>query len=247
MLSFSRLVFIMSLCLLWLLSASTNGEETDNDIVYTDSLGQWYLGWVEPYRSAYGQDLLAMCFTNEQTTEGLIRIHVKSRDGLDTYRQTVFTKRTEFYESYFEPLKFFEYQPNRDTAVYQFFLLTEIEYGTGSYKNEAFYVVTPDGEVRDLPFRANENLRKPKLGEGESVKKSGRYFLCPDNLLYVYYIWNKGDGNCCPTAGRVSTTLEIFRDSLDGSFYMQPVETERVPYVHPVDEGKYDLRAQGCR
>ena len=80
--------------------------------------------------------------------------------------------------------------------------------GTGNFHLEYYFVFDPKTR---LPVRLSlvpiEAKLKEILPEGMAVWKGGGFNIV--TLSYNHSVWQKGDGNCCPSAGRVSMKLEI--------------------------------------
>jgi hypothetical protein len=152
----------------------------------------------------------------------------------------IFEKKSEMGNSDFAKLKFFNTIPQGDSVPQQFFYLNDQQLGTGAYKLEWIYHISANNMVCEVPLRPNPTIAKLKLNSGEKRYKPGFIVARDDTLYHVSYIWNDGDGNCCPNAGRVTGTMRIYRDPDNpGRFYRQFINMERVPYSHPVDQTKY--------
>ena len=48
-----------------------------------------------------------------------------------------------------------------------------------------------------------------RLAAGEGVWKGEQVILTGEGLAFEFWIWGDGDGNCCPSRGRVSGSFAI--------------------------------------
>ncbi len=95
------------------------------------------------------------------------------------------------------------------------FVVTEVWYGTANLTRHHVFVEHKDrlipvkwvSPVETLPWRFLEGQGVWK-GIGMSSKAAAER---PNSTLeFGFHIWNKGDGNCCPTGGSVSGELGLF-------------------------------------
>ena len=54
---------------------------------------------------------------------------------------------------------------------------------------------------------------KRELKQGEGVWKGTALSFSDDKIEFEFYIWNEGDANCCPTAGKVRGTYKIVKEN----------------------------------
>lgn len=103
-------------------------------------------------------------------------------------------------------------------------------YGTGSYRGDSAYELDDDAGMRAVAFEPAPlgYARLVKAGvegayslEGEGVWKGEQNTIHKpepgawQQLSFTFYIWNKGDGNANPTAGRVDGAYKVFRGEGD--------------------------------
>lgn len=85
--------------------------------------------------------------------------------------------------------------------------------GTGNFHLEYYFVF--DSKI-GMPVRLSlepiDAKLKELLPEGRAVWKGGGFDIA--TLRYEHSVWQKGDGNCCPSAGRVSMKLTIQDNAL---------------------------------
>jgi hypothetical protein len=92
--------------------------------------------------------------------------------------------------------------------------ITEIMYGTGVFtEDHVYYLDFEDVEpkLEEVEFVPASESFKPYLAKGEGVWKGVYSRLTDDGFFFDFCIWKDGDGNCCPSAGRVTGTYKIER------------------------------------
>lgn len=78
--------------------------------------------------------------------------------------------------------------------------------GTGSLFYEKYFIIDPDTGLPDvLDMSLIEETLKELLPPKHGIWKGGSFSL--RNLSYVSPVWKDGDGNCCPSGGRVEIKL----------------------------------------
>lgn len=83
--------------------------------------------------------------------------------------------------------------------------------GSGGFTTEAIFWIAPDGGVHRVDSEQAERACENKVKDGEFLLAGGPEILLFSNgaLRFEFLIANKGDPNCCPTAGRMSGTYRI--------------------------------------
>lgn len=231
----------ISFLFLILLLPSLCYSQNDDSFAFQEDCN-WKLMWKKEIETLKGKKLIFLNYSCRKIGEFQSRLIVnKQRDNkytLSKYEQ-VFKFNTIMGNSYFEEPVFFEYKPINDTSYKQFFVLQDIQFGTGNYKKEWIFHIHSNGEINEVNFIVNPVVTKLELNPKEGVWKPGSKYFKNDSLYHIHYIWNEGDGNCCPSAGRVTTNYDIVK--VDSNEYIYQVRNyERVPYVHPIDANKYD-------
>lgn len=85
--------------------------------------------------------------------------------------------------------------------------------GTGNFHIEYYFLFDEDTR---LPVPLNLDVIDQRLAtllpEGRAVWKGGGFDI--ESLTYSSPVWQEGDGNCCPSAGRVTMQLNIEENEL---------------------------------
>ena len=99
----------------------------------------------------------------------------------------------------------------------QIIQITELIYGTGSYKEEHIFTTSSGKELAaDLKLDevelipASESFKK-NLAKGEGVWKGVDSTFTDDGLFFDFDIWKEGDANCCPSAGQIKGAYKLER------------------------------------
>lgn len=82
--------------------------------------------------------------------------------------------------------------------------------GTGGFAEENVFALNRDNSLE--PVKMNTEA-KIELRPGEGVWKGTMNRFSDSRLSFEYYIWNEGDANCCPTAGRVTGTYKLTKET----------------------------------
>lgn len=106
--------------------------------------------------------------------------------------------------SYFDQVTSFRYKGN------QFLHVPLIYTGTGHIRKDRIYCVLPSSALQEITFQPAPEAFSKHLKKGEGVWKGENDFFSDERLAFEFYIWKEGDGNCCPSAGRVTGTYQIF-------------------------------------
>jgi hypothetical protein len=80
--------------------------------------------------------------------------------------------------------------------------------GTGAQREDEVLYLGPTGDMRPVAFRQAPDALASILAPGEGVWK-GAFYEFADELRFEFSVWREGDGNCCPTGGRVTGTYVL--------------------------------------
>jgi hypothetical protein len=154
-------------------------------------------------------------FAGINGTPMLVALH-RGKDGAD--RLTVWRQEGDKYRllkllegpetpdmGMFDTINVFHYQG------YPFLHIRFLYSGTGGFSKENVFALNLDNSLESAKMNTEP---KVELRPGEGVWK-GVMNRFSDNLLsFEYYIWNKGDANCCPAAGRVTGTYKLTKEPI---------------------------------
>ncbi len=120
----------------------------------------------------------------------------------------------------------------------QLIQITEEYYGTGHLTEEHVFttVVTPVSDLKFAPglkldeveFVPADALFKERLAKGEGVWKGVTSTFTGQGLYFDFAIWKDGDGNCCPSAGKVAGAYKLERKP-DGGLRISMDTCKREP------------------
>jgi hypothetical protein len=108
--------------------------------------------------------------------------------------------------SYFDQVTSFRYKDN------QFLHVPLIYTGTGHIRKDRIYCVLPSIALQEITFQPAPEGFSKHLKKGEGIWKGENDYFSDERLAFEFYIWKEGDGNCCPSAGKVTGTYKIFGD-----------------------------------
>jgi HEAT repeat protein/uncharacterized protein YecT (DUF1311 family) len=158
--------------------------------------------------ATYNQNELYVTLHKGKDRPDLLRIWRKTDD-----RYAIAKEMTagENDGAYFDQVSAFSYNITRDQRE-QFIHVPLIFSGTGHYREDTIYCILPDLSLQEIVIEPAPDWFADKLKPGEGVWKGEILSLSSDKLEFEFYIWNEGDANCCPTAGRVKGTYKIVGD-----------------------------------
>jgi hypothetical protein len=81
--------------------------------------------------------------------------------------------------------------------------------GTGDLHDDEVLHLGTTGDLTAVDFVQAPEALASKLAPGEGVWKGARYDFADDELTFEFFVWKQGDGNCCPTGGRVTGTYAL--------------------------------------
>lgn len=95
--------------------------------------------------------------------------------------------------------------PRRFTWRGQAFLhLSVLLSGTGAIHDDEVLHLSTTGDLTPVAFVQAPEALASRLAPGEGVWKGAFYEFADDELGFEFFVWKKGDGNCCPTGGRIT-------------------------------------------
>lgn len=82
--------------------------------------------------------------------------------------------------------------------------------GSGGFINDTIFWMAPDGTMHQIDFEDAADAYEHKVDAEEIVLAGGSGVNCNEGKLkFEFYIANKADPHCCPTAGKVSGNYTI--------------------------------------
>ena len=152
---------------------------------------------------AFNQD--GIFITVHAGVVNVIRIFIEDKSGLHLL------KEIKAPYAFIPRPQVFYYKPEGEKRSRQFIHITEVAHGTGHFTTEHIFHVAYDGRILLHPVNLISPVQtlSPQFNSGEGVWKGVHTELSDHGLFFEFYIWNEGDGNCCPTAGRVIGTYKI--------------------------------------
>jgi hypothetical protein len=82
--------------------------------------------------------------------------------------------------------------------------------GSGAFVTEAIFWIAPDRTLHSVVFEQAGRAYENRVNQEEFVLTGGPGILfSEDGLRFEFFIANKGDSSCCPTAGKISGTYKV--------------------------------------
>ena len=147
-----------------------------------------------------------------------IRVAVYARQA-GGYRLERVLLRNNTDDTFFEDPKWIgvssETYGGKSSHQVKLFTVTEVWFGTGQLTRHHVFAEHKDrlipvkwvSPVETLPWRLLEGQAVWKgIGMASKAATEGS----DSTVEFGFYVWNKGDGNCCPTGGRVCGELGLF-------------------------------------
>jgi hypothetical protein len=106
--------------------------------------------------------------------------------------------------------------------------VTEIAYGTGHLATEHVFTPTYDLTLEEVEFIPAHESYKTHLARGEGWQFEANTFT-DNGLFFRFFIGKEGDGNCCPSAGKVTGTYKLERSRRDGGLRISMDTFKREP------------------
>lgn len=158
-----------------------------------------------------------------------LALHQMVGDGTDRERIYISDGRFDGIEL----LRLPTFNADGQRIGWEWFCFIEFTYsGTGYAHNDQLYHLERDGTINRVNWKpagkagACDGL---KFQPGQGVWKGEQHFASTDaqqmsELGFVFYIWNKNDGNCCPTGGVVKGAYHVQVPAKDGDAYKLVVD-----------------------
>jgi hypothetical protein len=111
----------------------------------------------------------------------------------------------------------------------QLIVVTELFPGTAHLREEHVFLVRSDSGrgLEDVEFVSAPMSLDRLLRPGEGVWKGAHNDFSDTSIAFTFYIWKEGDGNCCPTAGKVVGTYAL--ELHDSTFRITAKHSKRLP------------------
>ena len=110
---------------------------------------------------------------------------------------------------WFEAPRWFRHDVVDSDRGVQFVAVARGVDGTGAFHDEHVWSIDHRGVVTPVDFVPAPKSYTPALAAGEQICKGEGDHFADGLLTFVFEIWKPGDGNCCPTAGRVTGTYRV--------------------------------------
>jgi len=137
-----------------------------------------------------------------------------------------------------------------------------VSYFTGSAVTHATSdtILAVEQSAGELPTLTEVQVESPErryralLTPGESVQNPVAFDLADDHVEWSVAIWNEGDGHCCPTAGAIRGTFELFEDRQfddatkrwTSTWRMTAADAQREALARPAPPTRPATIRQGC-
>jgi HEAT repeat protein len=95
-----------------------------------------------------------------------------------------------------------------------FIQISEEFSGTSGFVKQTIFAVQPDNTLVPVQIQDADDWYKDKLKPGETIMNGWSLSATDPKLEFMFYIWNKDDGHCCPTAGIVNGTFKIAKSTI---------------------------------
>jgi HEAT repeat protein len=160
---------------------------------------------VDSMQQTKGRNGVPIVVTRRRGKDRPDRITIWKQDG-DLYRRLNIMQVEDAEIASYELPDIFRY--NGDNFIH----ITLVYSGTAHSVTESVFAIRSDNTLAEVLF-PNIVGEKVQLKPGEGVWKGVSTRLSDDKLEFEYFIWNEGDANCCPTAGSVTGTLKVSKQT----------------------------------
>lgn len=176
-------------------------------LCYLDQWGDWLVTYHDGKTERHGREKYHSRAAIYRQTEAGFRLQAQWFSGDASHLE-----KPRFFATYI------------DDDYHQLLWMPGRVYGTGSYRQDAVFELPAKGAMKPVAFEPAPigYLRLHKAGlpeavllEGEGVWKGKVNVIHQpepggdDQMSFTFYVWNKGDGNANPTAGRVDGAYKI--------------------------------------
>lgn len=112
--------------------------------------------------------------------------------------------KTMTSDGFEEPMLFFYQGEN-------FIHVSTTPAGSGGFETDTIFWIAPDDTMHEIDSENAADAYEIKVDKAEMVLAGGSGVNCTGGKLgFEFYIANDDDPHCCPTAGKVTGTYEIF-------------------------------------
>ena len=120
---------------------------------------------------------------------------------------------------YFLRPQFFWIDVGKSGSRCHLFHVTEVEYGTGHFNKEHIFSINVSGDLVKVEFTPASSTYQTRLNPNEGIWKGEVNKFSEQGLFFEFYIWNKGDANCCPSGGKVTGEYKIVETEFGSQRY----------------------------
>ena len=178
-------------------------------LCYLDQWGDWLLTYHDGKTERHGREKYHSRAAIYRQTEAGFRLQAQWFSGDVSHLE-----KPRFFGTFI------------DDDYHQLLWIPGRVYGIGSYRQDAAFELPDKGAMKPVVFEPAPigYLRLHKAGaaeavvlEGEGVRKGEINMIhkptpgADDQMSFTFYMWNKGDGNANPTAGRVDGAYKIIK------------------------------------
>jgi HEAT repeat protein len=155
-----------------------------------------------PLTGVNGVQLLVTLHRGKDRTD---RVSIWKQVGDKYQRLKLMESPDESGIASFDEINPFRYQG------YPFLQIRLLYSGTGGFVEENIFAINVDNTL--TPVKMTDPVSKIALKPNEGVWKGIGSEFSDDKLEFGYYIWNEGDANCCPTAGKITGTYKMTKET----------------------------------
>lgn len=139
---------------------------------------------------------------------GIVRIYL-----LDVRQLRLLESFRAPYSAMEKP-EFFSFTLSGESRSVQLLHVSEQSDGNTAYTTEHVYelCLPQDPPLKEVKVISPADTYRPQLKEGEDIRTGVRSRFSKEGLYFEFYIWNRDDANCCPSAGKVNGTYKLVRD-----------------------------------
>jgi hypothetical protein len=174
--------------------------------------GRETVRWCSPYPDTQGSAESFFLVIHGEDEDGRFpmstRFTLYARVG-DRYARRVGIDLGRSDAGWFDPPVWFHHRVVDSSATPRFVAVTRWYDGTGRFHTPRIWSLDAHGGLQPVDFVPAPKTYAPRLAAGEEVAKGESDRFADDELSYAFDIWNHGDANCCPTAGRVTGTYRV--------------------------------------
>ncbi|MFA5261638.1 MAG: hypothetical protein WC450_10455 [Candidatus Omnitrophota bacterium] len=149
-----------------------------------------------------------MLVTVHSGVSSIVRIYL-----LDVRQLRLLKSFRAAYSAMEKPV-FFSLTLSGESRPVQLLHISEQSDGNAAYTTEHVYDLCPPGYplLKEVKVISPADTYRSQLKDGEDIRTGVRSRFSKEGLYFEFYIWNKDDANCCPSAGKVNGTYKLVRD-----------------------------------